>query len=768
MGLILPNTGFKAAIVSKTGVIKVMQANRILLPLASGLRKIGLRKAGPHKIGPLWLWLACFGLVVGCKPGEGTPDLRQYLSSFAAPAPVNSSALTAFFANAMVPGVATQTAALFVNDARYSRQTTNGWTGNLNSDQELTGLVLNPLRSSGAAFAHMAGLSGNNSTIAVSDGQFISGYEEFANTSVLVVNNWQGLNPSDDPPTPHGTVVAAVALGESDDFIGTAPNATLIFGSYETDQKLANLGNTALSMRAVAWNNSWGYPKLFLNESDYNLAFNRSQGSRNYLTALDNFATSGVVVFAVSNEDTLQHSTLMDGLPFLRPSLEAGWIAAANGVPTFSGGGVASVRLLSSSCLEAARWCMIADGAWQVPDASLRLEPGSSMVTGSSFAAPQISGALALLQNAFPSLSPHELRVRLLASADDGFFAADETVELATGFHKGYSVTYGHGFLDIEAALKPIGPTAMAMASGGLIATDGPVLLTGSAFGDAVEMSLARTDVLVKDALSAGFVMPAGALTAGARPKSRALSLLSRSLSGNLTSERMADDTALADPFAAFGGNTMNLATTDGLLSAAVLMPRTGTDSMGINLTRVLAEGPTQVEVGLQVARDDGRMMSLDGSDQAMMASVSLGVAQDLGRSAFLALMGEVGLTDLGGSTAFGGAGSAQFNSAALRIGQRNVFSDGDRLTLGVALPMAVASGQTVVTLPVYREAAAAFEAVPLNLAPENRQMDFEISYQTSLAEGLEMKLSLAHSENFGNRAGEAQSGGAIGFSFQF
>ena len=84
-------------------------------------------------------------------------------------------------------------------------------------------------------------------------------------------------------------------------------------------------------------------------------------------------------------------------------------------------------------------------------------------------------------------------------------------------------------------------------------------------------------------------------------------------------------------------------------------------------------------------------------------------------------------------------------------------------------MPMAVASGQRTVILPVYRAAAAAsFEEVALNLAPENRQVDFEIGYQTALSDGLEMKLSVIRSNNFGNRAGEVDSGGAIGFTFSF
>ena len=717
----------------------------------------------------LMLSLSCLAFVAGCKPGELGSGLSGYGSPFDAPAPVMSAVLADFFRGAFSPNIATQTAALFQNDARYSGQSTNGWSYYKYTGQQLTGLVSNPLRSSGAAFAHIAGLRGSGATIAVSDEQFIERYDEFSGSDVVIVNNWDGPIQNGNPLTGHGTIVSAVALGDSSDFIGTAPDARLLFGTYESYQKLADLGFNAALYASVAWNNSWGFPGLFVRPNDFDSVFDKSTASQNYLLALDNYVQRGVVVFAVSNDDTNRHSGIMDGLPYLRPSLEAGWIAAVNGVPTFSGGDVSSVQLLSSACYEAARWCLIADGAWQVPNASLQLEAGESLVTGSSFAAPQISGALALLEEAFPSLLPHDLRVRLLASADDGFFTPDDTVELATGFNKGYSFTYGLGFLDIEAALKPIGGTAMTLASGAVISTNTVVLQTGTAFGDAVEQSLAGKDVLVKDALSAGFVMPAGALTAASRPGSRAAALLSRSLTGNLAQARTADIAALSDPFSAYGGSTMDLTASDGLISASVLMPQPGAQSVGVNLTRVLADGPTRVELGLKLARDDGRIMSLDGTHEAMMASVSLGVEQELGENGFIALSGELGMTDLGGANAIAGSGSARFDSAALKIGSSDVFAKGDRLTLGVAMPMAVASGQRTVILPVYRAAAAAsFEEVALNLAPENRQVDFEIGYQTALSDGLEMKLSVIRSNNFGNRAGEVDSGGAIGFTFSF
>ncbi len=704
-------------------------------------------------------------MLAGCGGAEENFAGGGLLSPFPAPGPVGIDVLMAAYT--LPANVVTDTANLLAS-TQYIVQNTIGWGLDLSSGEVLTGLNSYPLRSSGAAFAHAAGLTGDGSIIAVSDDEYITGYDEFSGSNEFVLNNRElPLDPG--ALVVHGTIVSAIALGQSPDFIGTAPDATLLFGSYETDQKLADVGNQALAMGAVAWNNSWGYPDLGLNQTDFNTAFTGSAGAVNYLDALKDYSSYGVVVFAVANEDTRTSSTLMDGLPYLLPELEAGWIAAVNGIPTFNGSDVTSVQLVSSACLQAARWCLIADGAWNVPDDTLQLQAGTDLVTGSSFAAPQISGALALLEQAFPLLTPHELRVRLLASAEDNFFTPNAYVELADGFNKGYSFEYGHGFLDIEAALKPIGPTAMTLANGNTVTTNAAVLASGTGLGDALEVSLANTELRVKDALAGGFVMPGTALTAAARPASQAASILSRSLSSNLALERTAEVSALDNPFSSLGGTTANFRAPDGNASAALLVSQGGGETAGVQVARLLADGPLKVELGLKVARDDGQRMSLDGANGAMMASVSLGLTQDLGGSAFLALAGEVGMTDLGGSTVLGDTGTARFNSLSLTAGRSNLFQTGDRLSVGVGMPIAIASGGTVVDLPVYRQAAAAeFEPVALNFAPESRQIDLGISYQTALADGVEMKLSVAHSDNFGNRAGMTDTGGALAITFRF
>lgn len=691
--------------------------------------------------------------LAGCGGGEEDSNLSAYLSPYAPPPPVAISVLTTGLS--FSPTIVADTAALLATPKYQNTNVSIAWLQAFDPGVP-NNATQDPIRTSGAAFAHAAGITGAGELIAISD-EHVSPSHTSISGRITVDSNYL---PGDE----HGTSVASVAAGNSANFVGTAPGASILFGTYATDQDLSDLGFLAISQGAVAWNNSWGFPSLRLNQSDFDLVFNYGPAGQTYFASLAAFASQGVVVFAASN-DSLADATLMEGLPYLRPGLEAGWIAAVNGVPTMSGNTVTDVHLVSNACWQAARWCLVADGTWTAATGG-----GSAYAptTGSSFAAPQISGALALLSQAFPTLSPHDLRVRLLASAEDDFFTPDATVQLATGFNKGYSVIYGHGFLDIEAALRPIGATSLSLAEGGTVSTEAAALRTGAAFGDAVEVSLTGTDVAVRDALSAPFAMSAGALTSGARPGPQAGKLLAKSLRGNMAAERTATPSAMTDSFAAFDGPVLAMSAPDGEASAAVLLSQGGSGSAGLSVSRAVTDGPTRVDLGVKVARDDGQLTSLDGDNAAMMASITLGLTQDLGNGAFLAMSGEVGVTDLGGSTVFGNTGSARFDALKVTAGRSDFLTKGDRISVGIGLPVAIASGETVLNLPVVREGAAAFERVALDLAPEARQIDLDLTYQAELSKGLEMKLSLIQSENYGNRAGESDTSGALAFAFRF
>ena len=63
---------------------------------------------------------------------------------------------------------------------------------------------------------------------------------------------------------------------------------------------------------------------------------------------------------------------------------------------------------------------------------------------------------MALLAEAFPNHTAEQITDRLLAYADNSFFNHDAVVTFGNGVKHGYDDEFGHGILDIYAALLPI------------------------------------------------------------------------------------------------------------------------------------------------------------------------------------------------------------------------------------------------------------------------------------------------------------------------
>ena len=702
---------------------------------------------------PLLALGACKGgVVTGSNPPGVTPG--------------GSGALGSYYVQSFAP-FETAAAALR-GSSRYLLQTSSWFFRDPVTNQQSSPTYNSfPLASARIEYAHAVGLTGQGQTVAIADTRLNSGHEVFTGKTVVIDSNAPANGTGNDD---HGTMVASILAGQSASFIGTAPGANLLFGTFNSDATLASITNLATAQHAVAQNNSWGFDTLPVNVASYNLVF-QGTSALNYLNALDTYAAQGVVVFALSNDQTHTQATLMDALPALRPSLESGWIAVGNAVPTYDSQTITSVQLLSSGCYEAAQWCMLADGAWTAATAA-----GNSTYkfgTGSSFAAPQVSGALALLAEAFPRLSPHDLRLRLLASANNSFFTPDGSVALTPTFSHDYSNIYGHGFLDLRAALLPIGATTMSLANGTVQRTDAPMIVSGAALGDAVARSLTGVNVAVSDSLNGDFRMPGRALLATVTPAPLSDSLLSQALGDDLASLRLGSAGSASQPFAAFQGVKLAALDPTGGFSASVLMPYRGStdESFGIDMKQVLIDGTTRLDLGLKLARDGGSVMGFGsaGGTGTELASLEVGVTQDIGGGGFLALMGEVGLANLGGQAALSDVSKAVFNSVSLDIGQHDMWTTGDKLSVGLNMPVAVTAGSARLNVPTFDAAGGRnFEQVGLDLSPSDRQIDLALTYQRPLSDNSEMMLQLVHADNFGNRSGVEDMAGLLAMKFRF
>lgn len=236
----------------------------------------------------------------------------------------------------------------------YDRRYTVQDTRDLTRYRDFTWASGNPIENAGVHYAHAAGLTGAGQSIAISDTGFLTTHETLAGRDITL-----GTNPGVDG---HGTQVASVAAGNSASMVGVAPGASLILGSFGSLEPLTEVAVLARRHGSVALNNSWTFVGLTASASDYSYVFDNTAGQAYAAAVSDYVAGGGVAVWAAPNDQSATDVGLMAALPVLRPDLEPGWIAVVNGLPTLSDDDVVSATLRSAGCMEAAEWCVAADG----------------------------------------------------------------------------------------------------------------------------------------------------------------------------------------------------------------------------------------------------------------------------------------------------------------------------------------------------------------------------------------------------------------------
>ncbi|MBO9401348.1 S8 family peptidase [Shimia sp. R9_3] len=700
-------------------------------------------------------------LVAGCGGGEddssSTSGGGSAGSGASLPFTNNPTLLASFIDNLdAVRGTANR---LLTRDARYRLQNApagvyvdrNG-NNRLDAgiDVELKG---NPIETAGIHYAHAAGLTGAGQIIAFSDNGFLTSHEAFSGKSITT-----GSSLSVDD---HGTFVASVATGNSSDMIGVAPEADVIFGSFDTFEQLTETANAARSAGAVALNNSWGFASRRASLSNYNSLVSTSAGS-DYVDALSRYAQDGIVLFSISNDSTISNVGLLPGLPIFEPSLQGSWIAVVNGVPVLNGDDIVAAERVSGACLEAAAWCISANGSWTGANASSTSSYGFG--TGTSFAAPTVAGALALLAEAFPTMTNKELRVRLLATADNEFdgFSQDGTVELVPGFEHAYSSEWGHGFLNVGAALLPIGQSTVTTGNGTVLKMDKPLVVAGGASGDAVSRALRNVDLVSRDALSANFVVNAAQFVA--ERQSAPLFSLADIAAFDRIEMRQSGGAAF------FGDRRSILLFTNNTDLDIRLFQSTGDgqDNMGFGVTRGFDLGLASLHVSATYGDDTATLLSdWNGGTNSSIFAVDMALSADITEAAQLSF--EFGYALGEENSGLGQAADVLMNAGALRLSHHGVWAHNDRLSVAVSLPAAISSGSTSVALPVLSaNGVATTRSVAINLAPEEREMRIALNYVRPLTDHTNFGVSLAHAQNRGNIAGERETAILFGFRTRF
>ena len=232
----------------------------------------------------------------------------------------------------------------------------------------------------------------------------------------------------------HGTWVAEIAAGAPfGQFAGgIAPGAELVSARIIDDNAPDDNGSTAptqvtgadatplgqvnqqlIASNVQVMNNSWGGISWSNTDTASTAAFDAA-----YAPFVETHG--GLVVFAAGNDSQANPSTIAS-LPSLTtstdPNLQKGWLVAV----AINSNNPTQLDSYSNQCGIAMNYCLGAPGDVVVLDKDTlasTTNPTYYIVEGTSLAAPQVSGAAALVWQAYPYFSNDLVRQTLLGTAD--------------------------------------------------------------------------------------------------------------------------------------------------------------------------------------------------------------------------------------------------------------------------------------------------------------------------------------------------------------
>ena len=359
--------------------------------------------------------------------------------------------------------------------------------------------------------AWQLGATGAGVTIGIVDSGIDTTNPEFAGRISAASADVAGTRGLFNPDSNHGTQVALTAAAARDGtgIVGIAFGATILAaraddpGSCATTRMNNSGGCSFFDSKIAAGIDAAvaGGAKVI------NISLGGSPPNQTVINSVARAAAAGIVIVVSAGNDGTSSTTNPD-------TFAIGLRAAGNGNVIIAGS-VDSANKISSFSNEAGteqQWylsalgdrvcCVYENGVIKVTTTN-----GQNFVTvvsGTSFSAPQISGAVALVRQYFPNLSAVQVVDLLLRTATDLGAAGTDTV-------------YGRGTLNIAAAFSPQGTTSLADNSTALVPIGSTAISTSAAMGDASRTKALQAVVL--DSYQRAYNATFGLSSAGFAPR---------------------------------------------------------------------------------------------------------------------------------------------------------------------------------------------------------------------------------------------------------
>ena len=680
---------------------------------------------------------------------------------------------------------------------------------------------------------------GAGQTVGVIDSGIDTGHPAFCQGSsscskTVTEEFFDGATDETGATTSHGTAVASVIVGRLLDASGVAWGADVAMfaiplGPGGGDYRPVSLGGLAgedtgfeaVIDRVLAWSSGTrtiDFVNLSLGLKGVVDMYSAADLRTSYGASIAAFAQSGVTdktvfVWAAGNghgrpcdradfpgnpdlcESYVEHGQtryrvnarsveILSGLPVHIPELRGHAISV---VAVGRDGLIAS---FSNRCGSAARWCLAAPGvdvraAYFGPDpatdeAGVR---GSAGFSGTSAAAPMVTGALVVMKHFFrDQMSNTDLVTRMMLTARKTGIYADSAI-------------YGQGLLDLNAATTPVGTSSLALGK----TVNGPRSPAtqarfdlGDAFGNALSLSFAGQDIAAFDEHGAPFWYRLGGF-ARAAPRASAMVRLDAFMAPSLADRELRTGARTAGPpllggFVPAPGASRQAGMRFGYLDApvpglggghlslagrAMAFDADGPGGLGFAVFStegmrgrapvsgaLLSWQPSPDRPGDGTGAPAGPTLRLEGGwmveRKTMLGSRSAGAFGRLSTgAAFVGLGGgmQVGSWRLNVSAELGMAharagggmltGVSPLYSSAFALRAERALDANSSLRVSVSQPLRVETGRARLSVPVGRtkEGEVLRRSLTAGLAPDGRQIDLAARWRKRLDTGGELRL---------------------------
>lgn len=656
----------------------------------------------------------------------------------------------------------------------------------------------------------------------------------------------------------HGTAVASVIgsqksnsvwinrgyprIIQGNHFHGVAWGANIVMTAIPIGT--AGSKYTAISLTSLASDNSyWSgvFSRVLRNNLDFlNLSFGadgnieaytETQIRNSFSNLITTMAQAGssqktVFVWAAGNAGSARYtSCVANGLPNAcinnRPNVKSPEIFSGmmsliselqgHSIAVVSVGSNGEISSFSNRCGIAAKWCIAAPGSdvnivvygpaesQTVPGTVDRVfsRRGHARSSGTSFAAPFVTGGLALMKDVFRGqLSNTQLVTRLFATANKRGRYASRAI-------------YGQGLMDLGAATSIVGNPVITLGasvdSGGFALADTSMQL-GLSFGDALHRSLNGQEVMALDQLQAPFWF---SLSDFVNPTFASLNELRRSVQSSLIEnqvhvqsndfgERTWKFTPLLPDYHAGKHDDSN---TEAQFGQMHFTGGSSSSHLGLANGSLAASFQSFLNTAISVfttADNKSRGLPVTGLTMSYTPSLRVPAYMTLGaisegesilRSKSFGAFGSVAANSLffgtGTSAEVGGwrvSGEAElgvFNprvtggmikkmspltTSAFTIQARRQIDSDKLLTLDVSQKLRVESGRAKMSVPVARthEGSVTYSNRNVELIPSGRQVDFSIRWDHSLNRNGRLSLESAIIKDPGHIRGAKPEGRII------